>query len=62
MIHIDAWQKSTQYCKAIILQLKLNKFKNNLAGKVCDKQDEERQTSVYINGWVIGIFKLIILF
>ena len=62
LIDVDAWQKPTQYCKAIILQLKLNKFKNNLARKVCDKQDEERQTSVYINGWVIGIFKLIILF
>ena len=27
LIHIDAWQKPTQYCKAIILQLKLNTFK-----------------------------------
>ena len=23
MIHVDAWQKPTQYCKAIILQLKI---------------------------------------
>ena len=22
--HVDIWQKSTQYCKAIILQLKIN--------------------------------------
>ena len=28
-IHVDVWQKPTQYCKAIILQLKIN-FKNNL--------------------------------
>ena len=26
MTHIDVWQKPTQFCKAIILQLK-NKFK-----------------------------------
>ena len=25
-IHFDVWQKPTQYCKAIILQLKINKF------------------------------------
>jgi len=29
LIHVDEWQKPTQYCKAIILQLKINKcFKN----------------------------------
>ena len=27
LIHADVWQKPTQYCKAIILQLKLNTFK-----------------------------------
>ena len=27
LIHADVWQKATQYCKAIILQLKIN-FKN----------------------------------
>ena len=26
LIHVDVWQKPTQYCKAIILQLKVNKF------------------------------------
>ena len=25
LIHVDIWQKPTQYCKAIILQLKINK-------------------------------------
>ena len=24
MIHVDVWRKPTQYCKAIILQLKIN--------------------------------------
>ena len=27
LIHVDVWKKSIQYCKAIILQLKINKFK-----------------------------------
>ena len=26
LIHVDVWQKPTQYCKAIILQLKKIKF------------------------------------
>ena len=26
LIHVDVWQKSTQYCKAIVLQLKINKY------------------------------------
>ena len=27
LIHVAIWQKLTQYCKAIILQLKINKLK-----------------------------------
>ena len=27
LIHVDVWQKPTLFCKAIILQLKINKFK-----------------------------------
>ena len=26
LIHLDVWQKSTQYCKSIVLQLKINKY------------------------------------
>ena len=26
LIHADVWQKPTQHCKAIALQLKINKF------------------------------------
>ena len=26
LIHVDVWQKPKQYCKAIILQLKINKY------------------------------------
>jgi len=28
LIHVDVWQKPTQYCKAIILQFKTNKQTN----------------------------------
>ena len=27
LIHVDVWRKATQHCKAIILQLKINKLK-----------------------------------
>ena len=30
LIHVDVWQKSTQYCEAIIPQLKISTF--NLGG------------------------------
>ena len=35
LIHVGVWQKQTQYCKAIILQLKINKFNSEkiTAGK-----------------------------
>ena len=26
VVHVDVWQKPTQFCKAIILQLKIYKF------------------------------------
>ena len=26
LAHVDVWQKPTQFCKAIILQFKVNKF------------------------------------
>ena len=28
LIHVDVWRRPTQYCKAIILQLKVNKKKS----------------------------------
>ena len=33
LIHADVWQKPTQYCKAIIFQLKVNKSKQTSKGK-----------------------------
>ena len=31
LIHVDVWQKPTQYCEAIILQLKIIKLEKNPA-------------------------------
>ena len=31
LIHADVWQKSNQYCKAIILQLKTNVMEEEMA-------------------------------
>ena len=38
LIHVDTCQKPTQYCKALILQLKVNKLKkkNNLTLRTCN--------------------------
>ena len=39
LIHVDIWQKETQYYKAIILQLKINKskFKKRTRSEVVKK-------------------------
>ena len=36
LIHADVQQKPTQYCEAIILQLKLNKFFKKAKGVLCE--------------------------
>ena len=43
LIHIDVWQKSTQHCKAIILQLKIN-------GKLKTKWKKKKLQSKQWNG------------
>ena len=40
LIHVDVWQKSNQYCKATILQLKINNF-------LKDKQQKKKKMVVY---------------
>ena len=36
LIHVDTWQKPAQYCKAVILQLKINVFfEESFKIKVC---------------------------
>ena len=44
LIHVDVWQKPTQYCKAILLQLKANKF---LKIKYFTKAPPKRSPSDY---------------
>ena len=48
LIHIDVWQKSTQYCKAIILQLKIICFK---------KMQKKPQLSNEMSQWSQHTFK-----
>ena len=33
LIHVNLWQKSVQYCKAIILQLKIKRLKTKIKMK-----------------------------
>jgi len=46
-VHGDVWQKQTQYCKAIILQLKINKF-NYFKKRVGGHQPERWKDGNYL--------------
>ena len=46
-VHGDVWQKQTQYCKAIILQLKINKF-NYFKKRVRGHQPERWKDGNYL--------------
>ena len=37
LIHVDVWQKPTQHCKAITLQLKINFLKKEMEDLICVK-------------------------
>ena len=45
LMHIDAWQKPTQYCKAIILQLKINKFFKMFSSLKMQKELQKLKTT-----------------
>ena len=38
LIHAEVWQKPTQHCKAIILQLKISKSVNNKGWRRCGEK------------------------
>ena len=40
LIHVDEWQKPTQYCKAIILPSKINKLKKKAYSLEKETEDE----------------------
>ena len=48
LIHVDLWQKPIQFCKAIILQLKINKFK--IKKKKRDQPQEGRAFGYLVHG------------
>jgi len=45
LIPVDVWQKPTQHCKAITLQLKIKKFKNIIVLKKNYLDEETKQLS-----------------
>ena len=45
LMHIDAWQKPTQYCEAIILQLKINKFFKMFSSSKMQKELQKLKTT-----------------
>ena len=45
LIHVDVWQKPTQYCKAIILQLKINKFLKMFSSLKMQKELQKLKTT-----------------
>ena len=42
LIHIDVWQKAIQYCKPIILQLKINEFQKIKIKQKPNKQENKK--------------------
>ena len=52
LIHVDVWQKPTQYCKEIILQLKRNKFEERL---MCETEKKKETFSLKVLNWNIDI-------
>ena len=48
LIHDDVWQKPTQYCKVIILQLKIKT--TAIATTAADKGNQARKTKALITG------------
>ena len=53
MIHVDAWQKPSQYCKVIVLQLKIKlnlKKKFGVAAGQCTEMSSRRSWEIYRTG------------
>ena len=56
MIHVDIWQKPTQYCKAIILQLKIN-LKNFKLGLKLPYDPEILLLGIYLEKTITENYK-----
>ena len=61
LIHVDVWQKPTQYCKAVILQLKINNFKKShfTSGKFM-KRGKKKITKSLCRG-AFGVMEMLFL-
>ena len=64
LIHVVVWQKPTQHCKAIIIQLKINKWdliklkSFCIAKEIIDKM--KRQPTEVFYAYLIGLFAFMI--
>ena len=60
LIHVDVWQKPTQYCRAIILQLKVNKIRKEKKEYVLARNSSYRglKPSTYLD-LLLSLFKLV---
>ena len=62
LIQVDVWQKTTQYCKAITLQFKINKFNYKKRNRPTDTEHklmvtkgEKDREGVWEQNWEFGI-------
>ena len=46
LIQVDVWQKPTQYCKAIIFQLKISKFKSIYAQDLGEEESTGLEVAI----------------
>ena len=43
-VHVDVWQKPTQYCKAVILQLKISVYKKKKKNRIKQHRQKNKRT------------------
>ena len=51
LIHVDAWQKPTQYCKVIIPQLKIQKRGERSAWEYITRKERRKKGSEEKRSW-----------
>ena len=62
LIHADTWQKSNQYCKAIINQLKINKYNNNKVFGKSQKLYQPKRRKMIFSFFPVDILGLTAMF
>jgi len=47
LIHVEIWQKTTKFCKAIILQLKNKYIKKNILESIIMEKEKTKQNKTF---------------